>query len=324
MGFFPSMKPLAAIMCLQLLFVGYGAATGGLDIDYKCNDGNKTTGDDKELIQVALNLEYFEAEYFLWAAYGYGLDVVAPYLVDGGPAPVGAQKANLDAYYTDLYVQMGLQEVGHLRVIKTTLGDAPRCAFPRTLLNLTKANWATAMDDAFLAWNGKTLSPPFDPYENSLNYLISTYFIPYVGLTGYVGANPLLEGYNAKRLVAGLLGVESGQDAIIRTEMYRQKDKIVSPYNYTVADFSNAISTLRNGLTHAFVDEGLVVPIQDGAEGNVTGNILAGNADSISYARTGEQVFQTVYGTGNASKPGAFYPKGAQGVLAAGFLEEED
>jgi len=121
--------------------------------------------------------------------------------------------------------------------------------------------------------------------------------------------------------VAGLLGVESGQDAVIRTELYRQKDTVVAPYNYTVADFSNAISTLRNDLTGNFVDEGLVVPIKYGAEGNITGNILAGDKDSVAYARTGEQVLQVVYGSGNASVPGGFYPKGAQGVIAASFLD---
>lgn len=102
------------LLCI-FLSLGYGAATGGNDISYKCFAGNKTTVKDKELAQVALNLEYFEAEYFLWASYGYGLDVIAPYLVGGGPAPIGAQKANLDPYYTDVFKQMGLQEVGHLR-----------------------------------------------------------------------------------------------------------------------------------------------------------------------------------------------------------------
>jgi len=91
------------------------------------------------------------------------------------------------------------------RIIKSTLGDAPKCAFPRTLLDLTKKNWADAFDKAFLAYNGKKLSPPFDPYEDSLKYLISTYFIPYVGLTGYVGASPLLTGYNGKKVSLSFL-----------------------------------------------------------------------------------------------------------------------
>jgi hypothetical protein len=270
---------------------------------------------DKELIQVALNLEYLEADYFLWGAYGYGLDVIAPYLTGGGPNPIGAQKANLNPYFTDVYQQMGLQEVGHLRAIKTALG--PKYAFSRPLLDLSKANWAKTIDKAF----NKTLNPPFDPYANSLNYLISTYAIPYVGLTGYVGANPLLTGEGAKSLVAGLLGVEAGQDAIIRTEMYRIKNERVSPYKYTVADFSIAISNLRNNLSHVFVDEGLVVPIYLGAENKTTGNILSADANSLAYARTGAEVLETVYGTGNPAEPGGFYPHGGKGVIADKYLD---
>ena len=60
--------------------------------------------------------------------------------------------------------------------------------FPRPLLNLSAESFATVMNNAF----GEPLSPPFDPYANDINYLISCYVIPYVGLTGYVGANPKL------------------------------------------------------------------------------------------------------------------------------------
>ena len=33
----------------------------------------------------------------------------------------------------------------------------------------------------------------FDPYANSIIFLLASYLIPYVGLTGYVGANSLLQ-----------------------------------------------------------------------------------------------------------------------------------
>jgi hypothetical protein len=66
--------------------------------------------------------------------------------------------------------------------------------FPRVQLDLSAANWAKTIDNAF----GETLNPPFNPYDNSLNYLISIYTIPYVGLTGYVGTIPLLQGVGAK------------------------------------------------------------------------------------------------------------------------------
>ena len=88
---------------------------GGLNITYSCKKSNGSTVLDKELIEVALNLEYLEAEYFLWGSVGYGLDVEAKYLVDGGPPPIGVQKANLNPYYKDIFYQFGLQEVGHIR-----------------------------------------------------------------------------------------------------------------------------------------------------------------------------------------------------------------
>lgn len=52
------------------------------------------------------------------------------------------------------------------------------------------------MDIAF----GRPLRPPFDPYASSLNFLIASYVIPYVGLTGYVGANPKLQGTSSKKV----------------------------------------------------------------------------------------------------------------------------
>jgi hypothetical protein len=123
------------------------------------------------------------------------------------------------------------------------------------------------------------------------------------------------------QLVAGLLGVEAGQDAVIRTLLYTQKDELVPPYNYTVAQFTDNISSLRNNLSHTFVDEGLEVPISEGSDGLVTGNVLSANNYSISYARTAQQVLETVYGTGNASIPGGFYPQGGNGTIALGYLK---
>jgi hypothetical protein len=124
-----------------------------------------------------------------------------------------------------------------------------------------------------------------------------------------------------KQLVAGLLGVEAGQDAVIRTILYLLKDDPVAPYNYTVAQFTNKISALRNNLSHAFVDEGLEVPKSEGSDGLVTGNILSADNYSVSYARTAKQVLETVYGTGDASKPGGFYPNGGNGTIALGYLK---
>lgn len=70
---------------------------------------------DVDPMQFALNLEFTEAEFFLHAAYGVGLDHVAPKLALGGPPPVGARKANLDEVTWRIVAEFALQEVGHIR-----------------------------------------------------------------------------------------------------------------------------------------------------------------------------------------------------------------
>ncbi|KAI4371366.1 hypothetical protein MLD38_019611 [Melastoma candidum] len=177
-----------------------------------------------------------------------------------------------------------------------TSGDPENCqGISKALLTLSAEVFTTIMDDGF----GRTLVPPFDPCVNSINYLLASYMIPYVGLTGYVGANPRLQGTYSKKLVAGLLGMESGQDAVIRALLYQRADKPVEPYGITVAKFTEHISKLRNKLSNGGLkDEGLVVPRRQGAEGSVSGNILAGDENSVTYEPTAEEILSIVYGSG--------------------------
>ncbi|KAK1370701.1 hypothetical protein POM88_036793 [Heracleum sosnowskyi] len=109
---------------------------------------------DVELLQFAENLEHLEADYFLFAAYGYGLDIFAPELVGGGPPPIGARRANLDNQTRNITGEFGLQEIGHLRALKSTVGG-----FPRPLLDLSESNFAKIMNSAI----GYKLDPPFNP-----------------------------------------------------------------------------------------------------------------------------------------------------------------
>lgn len=68
--------------------------------------------------------------------------------------------------------------------------------FPRPQLDISATNIGKIVEQAM----NTTLDPPFNPYENSLNFLIASYIIPYVGLTGYVGANPKLLTPQARRV----------------------------------------------------------------------------------------------------------------------------
>ncbi|XP_057982345.1 desiccation-related protein PCC13-62-like [Malania oleifera] len=276
--------------------------------------GNDVPQEDVDLLEFPLNLEYFEAEFFSWGALGHGLDQLAPNLTKGGPSPTGARVAKLDPLIQDIIAQFAYQEIGHLRAIQSTVKG-----FPRPLLDLSVNSFATVINSAF----GRKLEPPFDPYANSINYLIASYAIPYVGLTGYVGANPRLKGATSKRLVAGLLGVESGQDAVIRTLLYQHALEKVNPYEISVAEFTDRISKLRDKLGHeGLKDEGLIVSKAEGAEGQISGNVLAGDEYSVAYARTPEEILRIVYGSGDEHVPGGFYPKGGNGNIAKSSLRK--
>ncbi|PKI69124.1 hypothetical protein CRG98_010479 [Punica granatum] len=271
---------------------------------------------DADQVQFAMNLEFLEAEFFLYGAHGEGLDKFAPYLTKGGPPPVGGRKANLDPLGFKIIEEFAYQEIGHLRAIYTRVGG-----IPRPLLDISKENFAKLFDQAV----GYKLVPPFDPYANTINYLLATYVIPYVGLVSYVGTAPYLHNFTTKALVAGLLGVESGQDAVTRTFLYERKDLKVLPYNLTVAELTDKMSKLRNRLAMCGIkDEGLIVPRELGAEGLIETNILSADDYSLSYARTPQETLRTVYDTGDEHVPGGFYPHGANGRIARMLLKNKD
>ncbi|RZC59817.1 hypothetical protein C5167_007114 [Papaver somniferum] len=268
--------------------------------------------DDVHLLRFSLNLEYLLAEFYLYGALGCGLDKVAPELVMGGPPPIGAQEANLDKLVSRIIEEFGYQQVGHIRAIKTTVGG-----FPRPLVDLSASIFAKIMNNAF----GYPLDPPFDPYANSLNFMLAAYVIPYYGINTYVGANPFIKGWKTKRLLAGLLGVAAGQDAVIRKYLYERADYKVYPYDHTVAKFTERISALSNALGMCGIkDEGIRVPPYLGAENRTTSNVLSADYNSLSYARTPREVLRIVYATGSEHVPGGFFPKGENGKIARELL----
>ncbi|KAE8681617.1 Desiccation-related protein PCC13-62 [Hibiscus syriacus] len=267
---------------------------------------------DTDLIQFALNLEFLEAEFFLFGALGRGLDDFAPSLAQGGPPPVGGRIADLDPLIRRIIQEFGYQEIGHIRAITQSVGG-----IPRPQLNLSDESFAAIMNRAM----NTTLNPPFNPYANSINYLLASYVIPYVGLVGYVGTIPDLTRRTSRSLVASLLGVEAGQDAVIRGLLYERANETVRPYGMTVADFTNRISELRNRLGMCGVkDEGLIVPVQLGAENRTTSNILSADANSLSYSRTPPEILRIIYGTGSERSPGGFFPNGGSGKIAMRLL----
>ncbi|KAL8476838.1 hypothetical protein ACS0TY_029224 [Phlomoides rotata] len=73
--------------------------------------------------------------------------------------------------------------------------------------------------------------------EDSSRICETTSKSKYSVVVPYVGANSKLQHPKSKRLMAGLLGVESGQDAVLRALLYERASVKVKPYGdeYSVA-----------------------------------------------------------------------------------------
>lgn len=82
----------------------------------------------------------------------------------------------------------------------------------------------------------------------------------------------------------------------------------------------------RNRLDRSgrILDENNEVPVQLGAENKTTTNILAGNDDSLSYARNPPETIRIVYGTGNAHVAGGVFPKGVSGTIGDYYRRNQD
>ncbi|XP_050203338.1 ferritin-like catalase Nec2 [Mercurialis annua] len=298
--------------CLFFTFVNLVVLASAFSKGSDRNCGPPIKANDKDRLQFALNLEYLEAEFFCYGSLGHGIDFIEPGLSHGGPPPIGAQKANLNPLVCKSMEEFCYQEIGHVRSIWRTVGG-----FPRPLYDLRAENFANFFDEAL----EMKLDPPFDPYATTSHYLLAAYLLPYVGLVGYVGTIPQLYNYTTKRLAASLLGVEAGQDAVIRTMLYEKAGEKVEPYDITVAEFTNALSRRRNELAMCGIkDEGVIVPKELGAENRTNSNILSADPNSLSYARTPPEILSIMHATGNYSQPGGFFPKGANGRIAKSLL----
>ena len=81
-------------------------------------------------------------------------------------------------------------------VLRRAIKESIPNAFPRVQLDLSASVFASTLNTAL----GQNLSEPFNPYANSLNWLLAIYLVPYVGLTGYVGAIPRISSRTARRV----------------------------------------------------------------------------------------------------------------------------
>jgi hypothetical protein len=252
---------------------------------------------DASILNFALNLEYLEAEFYLRAVTGKGLDdslvggVGIPGAVSGG-RKVPFKSRRIRQYAREI----ARDERAHVTFLRAALGTA---AVARPAISLN-ASFTAAAQAAGLIKKGQS----FNPYKNDLNFLFAAFIFEDVGVTAYKGAAQFIANKTYLDAAAGILSVEAYHAGIIRSTLYD-----LGVGDHDVWSGVQAISDARDSL------DGGGSNIDQGIRSQGTANLVPTDANGIAFGRTPGQVLNVVYLNPAAVTSGGFYPAGVNGEL---------
>ncbi|MFG6282870.1 ferritin-like domain-containing protein [Sphingomonas sp. S6] len=272
-----------------------------------------------DVLNFALNLEYLEAQFYSYAAYGTGLP---NNLLTGGVGTQGAvitgtgagsaRKVNFTDPGIAAYArEIAADEVAHVTFLRTAIrgssgSDALIAAQPTI-------NISGSSGGAFAAAASST-SPSlagFDPYADDNSFLLAAYIFEDVGVTAYKGAaGALINNKTYLEAAAGILAVEAYHAALVRTALYARGLNVASLR--TAAD---SISDLRDSVDGSTdLDQGISPTTQSG---NLVSNIVPLDSNGLAFSRTPAQTLNVVYLNRSAVSSGGFFPAGINNGNAA-------
>jgi hypothetical protein len=261
----------------------------------------QTAVTDADILNFALNLEYLEAQFYLFAVTGAGLPAG---LTTGtgtrGEATGGRQVTFTDPVVREYANEIASDEQAHVAFLRTALGEA-RVAQPAIDIGTSPTGaFSTAARAAGLIGAGQS----FDPYANDENFLLGAFIFEDVGVTAYKGAAPLISNKTFLEAAAGILAVEAYHAALVRTVLYRKG--IQTPALVTATE---RISDARDSLDGpSDKDQGIMM--RDNAS-----NIAPLDQNGLAYSRTAGEVLNIVYLTQLARTQGGFFPAGVNGNI---------
>lgn len=281
---------------------------------------------DPDILNFALNLEYLEAQFYLYAAKGTGLpsNQQTGQGVQGGlAAPAGSTPAR-KVVFTDPVVSAYAQEIAadeaaHVAFLRNALGATTAVAQPQ--LNIAGGPGSAFAAAATAA--GLPNGANFDPYLDDNSFLLGAFIFEDVGVTAYKGASPLLTSKVFLEAAAGLLAVEAYHAGLVRTVLYGKG--VATPSLLTGADAISDARDSLDGTTVAQVPEDAIIgksaENDQGISPRVAGtfgmgsNIAPLNANGLAFSRTTGQVLNIVYLNKAAVTLGGFFPAGVNGAI---------
>ncbi len=296
---------------------------------------------DADILNFALNLEYLEASFYLYAATGQGLaaaDMVAPSgytgpYTQGTVTPGNSAMVPGTTAQQEIIAEIAFEEQQHVRALRFLLGSA---AVPMPSLDLSF--FGPLAVAAQINLGGAT----FNPYASFDAFLVGAFIFEDVGVTAYHGAAPLISaaGVASGYLndAAGILAVEAYHAAYIRTALTGRSIAAgaLSPTDpkYPYVGYANQVEQLRATLTvgasgapSTTITGNTGLPSSSGSVEvplNVPTSITqlsqivaADSVNAVAFARSVNQVHHVVYGSPTVGvKSGGFFPNGTNSIFS--------
>ena len=256
---------------------------------------------DADVLNFALNLEYLEAQFYLFAAFGEGLPASAL----GGTGTQGAVTGGRRVTFTDpivrqYAVEIAQDERAHVLFLRQALGAATVAQPAINISGDANGPFSAAARAAGLIGAGQA----FDPYANDENFLLGAYIFEDVGVTAYKGASPLITNATFLEAAAGILAVEAYHAALIRTTLFAKGMAMPA-----LIDATERISNARDSLDDPTDKDQGVAP-----RGNAS-NIVPLDENGLAYSRSAADVLNIVYLSAAAVSAGGFFPNGVNGPI---------
>jgi hypothetical protein len=278
---------------------------------------------DTDVLNFALNLEYLEAQFYLYAATGKGLQAsdTTPGASSGfstaGTVTPGnaAAVSGLTPAQQDIVNEIAYEEQEHVRFLRSALGAA---AVPMPSIDLSFFGP--------LAVAAGVTGATFNPFSTFNYFLIGSFIFEDVGVTAYSGAAPLISeaGVAAGYLnaAAGILAVEAYHAAYVRTSITGGAIAAGSAAAYPYITVANQVAALRASLTvgdsaapgtTGSVETPLALPTSLTTPSSI---VAASPTTAVGFSRTVNQVLHIVYGSPTVGvNKGGFFPDGINSIF---------
>ncbi|EZP51112.1 ferritin-like domain-containing protein [Sphingomonas sp. RIT328] len=299
------------------------AVTGAAGLLAACNNGDdkaipspaptptptsSLVASDVDILNFALNLEYLEANYYSFAAFGTGVNASS----QTGTGTQGAVTGGAKVPFADASVAAYAREIAadenqHVLFLRQQLGSA---AVAMPAINIDGSATGAFTAAARAAGVVDATSGTFNPYASDENWLLGGMLLSDVGVTAYKGAASLISSSVILDAAAGILAVEAYHSGLLRTLLYRKG--LAMPALRTNAD---KISNARDTIDNATDDDVGISPVT--VNGGTASSIVLADNNGIVYGRSTGDVLNVAFLNAGAVTSGGFFPAGVNGNIKA-------